>query len=55
MDQHDLADMAALLPDCRLVTFEGAGDNVHGTMPDEFLSVVRPFLRGEEIPIVQGP
>jgi pimeloyl-ACP methyl ester carboxylesterase len=50
VDQSDLADMAALIPDCRLVTFEGAGHHVHGTMPDEFLSVVQPFLRGEEIP-----
>ena len=47
---RDLEGVAALIPDCRLVTFEGAGHNVHGTMPDEFLRVVAPFLRGEEIP-----
>lgn len=46
----ELEEVANVIANCRLVTFEGAGHNVHGTMPDEFLGVVRPFLCGEEIP-----
>jgi len=33
------------MPDATLVTIEGAGHRVHQTRPDEFLDVVRPFLR----------
>jgi pimeloyl-ACP methyl ester carboxylesterase len=43
--QEKLAEVAALIPDCRLITIEGAGHNVHTTRPKEFLAAVRPFLK----------
>ncbi|KAA6223253.1 alpha/beta hydrolase [Streptomyces albofaciens JCM 4342] len=42
--QQDLHDMAEHIPDCRLVTVEGAGHLVHEERPLEFLDAVRTFL-----------
>ncbi|UNO38796.1 alpha/beta fold hydrolase [Streptomyces sp. MST-110588] len=42
--QQHLAEMAALIPDCRLVTIEGAGHLVHEERPLEYLDAVRAFL-----------
>jgi esterase len=42
--QGRLAEAAARTPDCRLLTFEGAGHNVHGSRPDAFCAAVRDFL-----------
>jgi len=41
--QDTLAEMAARIPDCRLVTIE-AGHEVHVTRPDEFLAALTAFL-----------
>ena len=42
-DQGELAELAALVPDGRLVTVD-VGHHVHTTAPGEYLSHVRPFL-----------
>ncbi|MCB5910587.1 alpha/beta fold hydrolase [Streptomyces pinistramenti] len=42
--QHQLAAMAARIPDARLVTVAGAGHLVHAERPHEFLDAVVPFL-----------
>lgn len=42
--QEKLAEVARLIPDCRLVTIEGAGHRVHQIRPSEYLKVVRDFL-----------
>ena len=42
-DQDELGDLAATVPDGRLVTVD-VGHHVHTTAPDEFLRAVRPFL-----------
>jgi len=44
VDQGQLADMAALIPDCALVTIP-AGHLVHATRPARFTAVVTDFLR----------
>jgi 3-oxoadipate enol-lactonase len=44
VDQGQLADMAALLPDCQLVTIR-AGHLVHAARPAQFTAVVTGFLR----------
>ena len=44
IDQGQLADMAALIPDCTLVTIP-AGHLVHTTRPAEFTAAVTGFLR----------
>jgi esterase len=49
VDQVELAEVAALIPDAQIVTFEGAGHNVHGTRLREYLEVVTPFLRGDPV------
>ncbi|MDN0199088.1 alpha/beta hydrolase [Streptomyces sp. S.PNR 29] len=41
--QDQIATLAGLIPDARLVTVE-AGHLVHETRPEEFLAVVEPFL-----------
>ncbi|MEU8927691.1 alpha/beta fold hydrolase [Kitasatospora sp. NPDC048545] len=41
--QERIAELARLIPDCRLVTVE-AGHLVHGARPGEFVAVVAPFL-----------
>jgi len=43
--------MSESIADCRLVTVEDAGHRVHSVKPDEFWSVVAPFLGPErELP-----
>ncbi len=44
VDQSQLADMAALIPDCELVTIP-AGHLVHAARPAEFAAAVTGFLR----------
>jgi 3-oxoadipate enol-lactonase len=44
VDQDQLADMAARIPDCELVTIP-AGHLVHAVRPAEFTAVVTGFLR----------
>jgi 3-oxoadipate enol-lactonase len=44
VDQGQLADMAALIPDCELVTIP-AGHLVHAARPAEFIAVVTDFFR----------
>lgn len=44
VDQGQLAEMAALIPDCELVTIP-AGHLVHDARPAEFSAVVISFLR----------
>ncbi|GHF64010.1 3-oxoadipate enol-lactonase [Kitasatospora xanthocidica] len=41
--QERIAELARLIPDCRLVTVE-AGHLVHGARPEEYVAVVAPFL-----------
>jgi 3-oxoadipate enol-lactonase len=41
--QERIAELARLVPDCRLVTIE-AGHLVHGARPREYVAVVAPFL-----------
>ncbi|MET8542997.1 alpha/beta fold hydrolase [Kitasatospora sp. NPDC004799] len=41
--QERIAELARLVPDCRLVTVE-AGHLVHAARPAEFVAVVAPFL-----------
>ncbi|WP_330455963.1 alpha/beta hydrolase [Streptomyces sp. NBC_00820] len=43
--QHEVAQVAELVPDSRLVTLD-AGHLVHEARPEEFLAVVEPFLHG---------
>jgi 3-oxoadipate enol-lactonase len=43
VDQDRLAEMAALIPDCRLVTIP-AGHSVHAVQPDLFIAAVTEFL-----------
>jgi len=42
--QDRLGDVAALIPNARLVTIGGAGHLVHATKPAEFIALVREFL-----------
>ena len=42
--QDQLAEVARRIPDCRLVTIEGAGHHLHDSKPDAFLGLVREFL-----------
>ncbi len=42
--QDKLADVAHLIPDCQLVTIEGAGHSVHKNRLAEYLEIVRKFL-----------
>jgi len=42
--QDRLGDVAALIPNARLATIDGAGHLVHATKPDQFISLVREFL-----------
>lgn len=42
--QAELAEVAARIPDCRLVTVPDAGHAVHANRPAEFLAAVQPFL-----------
>ena len=42
--QDRLGDVAALIPNARLATIDGAGHLVHATKPNEFISLVREFL-----------
>ncbi|PWI13501.1 alpha/beta hydrolase [Streptomyces sp. Act143] len=44
--QAQVAAVADVIPDARLVTVDGAGHLVHETRPDEFLDAVEPFLVG---------
>ncbi|MGZ3638138.1 MAG: alpha/beta fold hydrolase [Ktedonobacterales bacterium] len=46
--QEKLAEVARLIPDCRLVTIEGAGHRVHQSRPSEYQKVVREFLCVEQ-------
>jgi 3-oxoadipate enol-lactonase len=45
VDQGQLAEMAALIPDCQLITIP-AGHLVHAARPAEFTAAVTAFLRG---------
>ncbi len=47
--QDQLAEVARRIPDCRLVTIEGAGHRVHDSKPDAFLGVVREFLVDDNV------
>jgi pimeloyl-ACP methyl ester carboxylesterase len=49
VDQGQLADMAALIPGCELVTIP-AGHLVHTARPAEFSAVLTDFLRGHRPP-----
>jgi pimeloyl-ACP methyl ester carboxylesterase len=40
MPQETLAEAAKLIPDCLLVTVEGAGHHVHRTRPTDFLAAI---------------
>jgi pimeloyl-ACP methyl ester carboxylesterase len=42
--QEKLAEVAHLIPDCRLVTIEGAGHSVHQNRPSEYNDPLRDFL-----------
>lgn len=42
--QEELAAVARLIPNCRLVTIEGAGHGVHQDRPSEYLELVKDFL-----------
>jgi pimeloyl-ACP methyl ester carboxylesterase len=42
-DQGELAELAARVPDGRVVTID-VGHHVHTTAPEEYLAAVRPFL-----------
>ncbi|BCL79812.1 alpha/beta hydrolase [Ktedonobacteria bacterium brp13] len=44
--QEQLAEVAHLIPDCRLVTIEGAGHTVHQNRPEEYKALLRNFLFG---------
>ncbi|MEV7548647.1 alpha/beta hydrolase [Amycolatopsis sp. NPDC089917] len=41
---ESLERMRGLIPDCRLVTIEGAGHRVHSARPEEFAAVAGEFL-----------
>jgi pimeloyl-ACP methyl ester carboxylesterase len=42
--QEKLAEVAALFPDCRLVTIPDAGHIIHLTRPEEYIALLRDFL-----------
>jgi len=42
-DQDELVELAARVPDGRVVTID-VGHHVHRAAPTEYLSTVRPFL-----------
>jgi pimeloyl-ACP methyl ester carboxylesterase len=42
--QQKLADVAALIPHCRLVTIPDAGHMIHLTRPEEYIALLRNFL-----------
>lgn len=44
LPQREPADIAARIPDCRLVAIEGAGHRVHEERPREFSTAVLDFL-----------
>ena len=44
VSQEKLADVAALIPDCRLVTIPEAGHVIHLTRPEEYIALLRNFL-----------
>jgi esterase len=44
--QEKLAEVAELIPDCRLVTIEGAGHSVHQNRPSEYKDILGDFLFG---------
>lgn len=45
--QEKLAEAACLIPDCRLVTIDGAGHSVHLTCPEKYKDLLREFLFGQ--------
>jgi len=49
VNQDRLAEMAGLIPDCRLVMIP-AGHLVHAGQPDRFIAAVTSFLSGPELP-----
>jgi esterase len=42
--QDKLAEVAQQIPDCRLVTIEGAGHTVHKNRPQQYKDLLRDFL-----------
>lgn len=44
--QEKLAEVAQLIPTCRLVSIEGGGHHIHQTRPLAYTEVVREFLFG---------
>ncbi|QBD74742.1 alpha/beta hydrolase [Ktedonosporobacter rubrisoli] len=42
--QEKLLEVAELVPDCRLVTIEGAGHNVHRKSQEAYMNCLRDFL-----------
>ncbi|MDY0395778.1 alpha/beta hydrolase [Virgibacillus halophilus] len=43
--QNKLYEVAELIPDCKLVTIEGAGHHVHETNVPAYLKAVKSFLQ----------
>lgn len=41
---EEAEEFASTLADCRIVTIDGAGHNVHADAPDAFIDATRPFL-----------
>lgn len=44
--QEKLAEVAAMIPNCQLVTIEGAGHEVHKNRPEEYKEILQSFLFG---------
>lgn len=42
--QEELAEVARLIPNCRLITIEGAGHAVHQNRSSEYIEIVKEFL-----------
>lgn len=53
--QQELAMAADRIRDCRLVTIDGAGHQVHAERPEEFLAHLTGFLNGPVEPAVPDP
>ncbi len=44
VSQEKLVEVAQLVPNCQLVTIEGAGHEVHRNRPEEYKMLLRDFL-----------
>jgi len=45
--QEELVEAARLIPNCRLVTIDGAGHAVHQNRPSEYIDLLKDFLFGQ--------